>query len=265
MIRLVCIDVDGTLVGSAGVVAAESWAAAERVRARGIRLAICSGRPAFGAARAYAERLDATGWHIFQNGSSVVHLPGGETRSRALPAASVAMLIARARATLRVLELYTDSSYAVESLLPRARQHAALLGVPFVPRPLDTLEGTVVRGQWVIPHHDAAAVLAEPHGDLTLATSLSPLMPDTTFLNATAPGVDKGDALRRVAAEHGIALHEVMMVGDSENDLSAMRVAGMAVAMGNAEPEVAAEARHRVGHVDRGGLVEALELAMAMS
>ena len=264
MIRLVCIDVDGTLVGSAGAVAAESWAAADQARARGIRLAICSGRPAFGVARGYAERLDADGWHIFQNGSSVVHLPGGETRSRALPAEAIAMLIARARETGRVLELYTDTSYVVESTLPRARQHAALLGLPFAPRALELLDGTIVRGQWVVPHAEVAAVVAEPHGDLTLAGSLSPLMPDTTFVNATARGVDKGDALRRVAAEYDLPLQEVMMVGDSENDLSAMRVAGVSVAMGNAEPEVAAVAHHRVAHVDRGGLAEALALAIAM-
>src|SRR6476469_5880132 len=105
MIRLVCIDVDGTLVGSSGTVAPESWAAAERARELGIRLAICSGRPGFGRALDYARRLDAEGWHIFQNGSSVLSLVQGEARSRALPHDTVAMLIARARGTGRVLEL----------------------------------------------------------------------------------------------------------------------------------------------------------------
>lgn len=264
MIRLVCIDVDGTLLGAAGVVAPESWAAAERARAHGIRLAVCSGRPAFGVARGYAERLDPEGWHIFQNGSSVVRVADGETRSRALPAGALALLVARARVTGRVLELYTDTDYAVESTLPRAARHAALLGIPFAPRPFDLLRGTIVRAQWVVPHDEVEPVLAEDHGGLTVAASLSPVMPDTTFLNATAPGVDKGDALRRVAAEYGLATDAVMMVGDSENDLAAMRAAGVAVAMGNAEPMVAAVAHHRVGHVDRGGLAEALELAISL-
>lgn len=262
MIRLVCIDVDGTLVGSSGVVAPESWAAAERARAAGVRLAICSGRPAFGLARGYAERLDGTGWHIFQNGSSVVHLSGGEARSRPLPAATVTMLIARARATGRVLELYGDTDYVVESILPRAARHAALLGVPYRPRPLESFTECIVRAQWVVPHDEAPAVLAEPHDGLTLAASLSPVMPDTTFINATPVGVDKGDALRRVAAEYGIPLSAVMMVGDSDNDISALRVAGHPVAMGNAEPSVKVVAETVVGDVDRGGLVEALELAV---
>jgi len=41
-------------------------------------------------------------------------------------------------------------------------------------------------------------------------------------------------------------------------------VVGFPVAMGNAAAEVRAVARHYVGHVDRGGLVEALEYAATL-
>jgi Cof subfamily protein (haloacid dehalogenase superfamily) len=264
MIRLVCIDVDGTLIGKSGEPAPESWSAAGRARAKGIRLAICSGRPGFGRAREYAARLDSTGWHIFQNGSSVVHLPDGETRSRPLPEEAVLMLIGRSRETGRILELYSDLDYFVESTAPRAKQHAHLLGVPWAPVDLDRRSGTIVRAQWIVAHDEVARVMAEPHEGLTLAPSLSPVMPDATFINCTPVGVDKGDALRRVAGEYGIPLGQVMMVGDSDNDLAALRVAGVAVAMGNAEPAVRHAASRVVGDVDRGGLVQALELAMSL-
>ena len=261
MTRLVCIDVDGTLVGSSGEVPPATWAATDHLRALGVRLAVCSGRPAFGVALEYARRLDASGWHIFQNGASVVRLPDGETRSRPLPAPAVAALIRRARTAGQVLELYTDTGYAVESTLPRAVQHAALLGVPFQRRPLDALHGTVVRAQWVVSHAEAEVIVAEPHDGVTIAVSTSPLMPDTAFVGVTAAGTDKGDALRRVASEYGFPLAAVMMVGDSDNDITAMRLAGRAIAMGNAEPGVIAVADTVVGHVDQGGLVEALALA----
>jgi hydroxymethylpyrimidine pyrophosphatase-like HAD family hydrolase len=55
-----------------------------------------------------------------------------------------------------------------------------------------------------------------------------------------------------------------MMVGDGENDVSAMAVVGHPVAMGNAEAGARRAARHHVGHVDAGGLAEALALAMTL-
>ena len=80
MLPLIFIDVDGTLVGTENRVLPEVWAAAARARAAGVKLVLCSGRPEFGRARAYAERLDAEGWHVFQNGSSVVNLASGASR-----------------------------------------------------------------------------------------------------------------------------------------------------------------------------------------
>jgi Cof subfamily protein (haloacid dehalogenase superfamily) len=264
MIRLICIDVDGTLVGRSGDVAPAIWSAAEKVRARGIRLAICSGRPSFGRARAIADRLDGDGWHIFQNGASIVHFASGETRSHPFTAAAVAGLIARSRETGRVLELYTDTDYAVEHDVERARRHAALLGVPFRPRDLLSLSGAIVRAQWLLARGESDALLAEPHDGLAISVSLSPVMPDSEFANVTPPGVDKGAALRRVAEVYGLPLEQVMMVGDGDNDLPALRIVGAPVAMGNAEPEVHEAARHIVGDVEHDGLVEAFELAMKL-
>jgi Cof subfamily protein (haloacid dehalogenase superfamily) len=264
MIPLVCIDVDGTLVGSSGEVPEEVWGAVERLRTHGVRLAICSGRPGFGTARRYAGRIDPDGWHVFQNGASVVHLPGGNTRSRPLAPDAVRALVERSRVTGRPLELYGDATHAVEMDVPRTRRHAALLGIPFVRRDLFTFEAPVVRAQWLLPHDEVDAVLAEPHDGLSLSHSLSPVMPDTSFLNVTPLGVDKGEAVRAVAHEYGVPLDRVMMVGDGANDVPAMQLVGVPVAMGNAERAAREAARHHVADVDAGGLVEALTLALTL-
>jgi Cof subfamily protein (haloacid dehalogenase superfamily) len=264
MIQLICIDVDGTLVGSSGEVADAAWTALGRTRARGIRLAICSGRPAFGKARGYAKRLDADGWHVFQNGASVVQLPAGNTRSHPLARDAVRALVERSRLTGRPLELYGDAEHGVEMDVPRARDHAKLLGIPFVRRDLLAFGAPVVRAQWLLAHDEVDAVLAEPHDGLTLSHSLSPVMPDTSFLNVTPAGVDKGEAVRAVAREYGVSLDRVMMVGDGANDVPVMRIVGAAVAMGNAERAASEAARFHVGDVDRGGLVEALDLALTL-
>ena len=262
MIRLVCIDVDGTLVGSSGTVRPAVWSAARRASHAGLRLAVCSGRPAFGDARDYAARLDPGGWHVFQNGASVLHLDSARSVSGALPTAAVERLVAAARRTGRVLELYTDAEYAVEGDAPLARAHAALLGVPFAPRPFDSLAGRVVRAQWVVARGEEGALLAGRHPDVEVAASTSPVMPDAVFVNVTPAGVTKASAVAVVAATYAIPLAEVMFVGDGENDLAAMRTVGVPVAMANAAPAVRAAARHAVALVDADGLAEALALAI---
>ncbi|MBV8743165.1 MAG: Cof-type HAD-IIB family hydrolase [Sinobacteraceae bacterium] len=261
-IALVGIDVDGTLVGSSGEIPEHVWEAAARARRAGVHLALCSGRPAFGIARDYAQRLETGGWHIFQNGASVVHLATGETRSARLPQEQVQMLIQRARASDEVLELYGDSSYVAESTHSWAFEHAKLLGVPFEPRSFETLQEPVVRAQWLLSVQRAAEFKALPHPGLELAQSSSPLMPQTQFVGLTRAGVSKGVALQSVARQYAIPLAAVMYVGDSGNDLSALQIVGWPIAMGNADAAVRAVARHTVGHVDEGGVAQALEMAV---
>lgn len=264
-IALVCVDIDGTLVGSRGRVHEAVWQAASAARDSGIRIAICSGRPALGLALRYAAQLDADGWHSFQNGGSIVHPESGASRSVSLPPAVVPALIARARHSGRVLELYSDTDYTVESTNRRAVEHAALLDVPFRPRALELHRGTVVRAQWVVAHEQVDTVLADPHFGLEVSAATSPAMPDTSFIGLTPAGVNKGVAVRAIAAEYGVPLDQVMFVGDGGNDLAAMQLVGCAVATRNAEPAVRAVAHHVVGDVDAGGAAEAFRMAAAMA
>jgi Cof subfamily protein (haloacid dehalogenase superfamily) len=262
LIRLIGIDVDGTLVGSSGVVHPAVWSAADKARQQGVRLVLCSGRPAFGVALEYARRLDAAGWHVFQNGASVVHLQSGQSRSVTVDPALVTNLIRRARETRDVLELYSDSAYVTESHADWARIHAEMLGVPFRPAPYESLNAPVVRAQWVLSESGAEEFMRAPPAEVEVAVSTSPLLPDARFVGLTHKGVSKGTAIRAIAAEYGIELQDVMYVGDADNDLTALRSAGHPVAMGNGSPAVRAAAKWTVASVDEGGLAQAIALAI---
>jgi Cof subfamily protein (haloacid dehalogenase superfamily) len=262
-IGLIGIDVDGTLVGTGGLIHPRVWEAVTRARECGIHLALCSGRPAFGLALEYARRLEPSGWHIFQNGASILNLATRHSRSVALPLHWVKALIEQARRTGEVLELYSDTGYVAESTAPWAREHAELLGLPYEPRPLDSLTQPVVRAQWLLSRERAAEFIAIPHPGLEVAQSTSPLMVDTQFVGLTHDGVTKGTAMTSIAAEYGVPLQNVMYAGDAGNDLSALRIVGCPVAMGNADPVVKAAAKHTVDIVDHGGLADAIEMAIA--
>ena len=192
----------------------------------------------------------------------MLDLASGNSRSIGLPVTALRKLIERARNTGNILELYNDNEYATESTSEWAREHADLLGVPFNARSFDSLTGEIVRGQWLVGHADAEKFLRDADRDLEVAVSSSPLMPDTAFVGMTRAGVSKGSAMRSIAAEYGIDLRDTMYVGDADNDLSALKVVGHPVAMGNASESVLEAASIVVGHVDDAGLAEALQLAI---
>jgi Cof subfamily protein (haloacid dehalogenase superfamily) len=259
---MIGIDVDGTLVGSSGEVSPRVWEAAERVRSAEIRMVLCSGRPAFGVALEYARRLDPTGWHVFQNGASVVNLGNQQSRSVSLPGQTVKQLIERARNSGDALELYSDRDYVTESDSDWAHEHAKLLGVPYRRRAFESLTGEIVRAQWLMSHTDAQAFESSAHDGLEIALSSSPLMADTTFVGITRAGISKGSAIAELAKEYGIEMRDVMYIGDSDNDLCALQKVGHPVAMQNGSPAVLKAAKDVVPHVDEGGVADAMELAL---
>jgi hydroxymethylpyrimidine pyrophosphatase-like HAD family hydrolase len=78
-----------------------------------------------------------------------------------------------------------------------------------------------------------------------------------------APTVTKDAALARWCGRLGVEAADVWAFGDMPNDLPMLRWAGRAIAVGNAHPDVLAEADAVVGGNDADGVAEALEQALA--
>lgn len=102
---------------------------------------------------------------------------------------------------------------------------------------------------------DMAAALAGrlgTHGDITYSTNngLIELMP---------PGVSKATGVAEVARPLGVAAEDVVAFGDMPNDLPMLVWAGHGVAMGNANPEVAAAADEVTAPNTDDGLARVLE------
>jgi Cof subfamily protein (haloacid dehalogenase superfamily) len=264
-VRIVFSDVDGTLIGKSGAIPQRVFDAAGKLRARGIPGALCSGRPALGTTLDDARKLGPDGFHVFQNGASVIQLPGMEATSRHFEQPAVERLIARARETQQFLELYSDTEYVFTGAERYAREHTHLLGIPFTQRPLSELTGPVVRAQWIVPHADAPALreeLQREFPELETTASTSPLMPESHFVMLTLRGVNKASAVAAVCARLGIPLEAAMFVGDGDNDVAPMQRVGWPVAMGIASDAARAAGKHHVGDVEDGAAAEAFELAL---
>ena len=81
---------------------------------------------------------------------------------------------------------------------------------------------------------------------------------ESSSLELTAIGVDKGVGLTKLCEALGIPVSASIAVGDADNDLSVLRAAGLAVAMGNALDSVKAISDVTVADCDHDGCAEAI-------
>ncbi|BDG59673.1 HAD family hydrolase [Caldinitratiruptor microaerophilus] len=116
------------------------------------------------------------------------------------------------------------------------RRYVNLEVVPDVSRFLDTWDEPVMNFfVW-----EPAESVVRHLGPLAKEVSVDPVSPRSVHI--MAPGVDKGTGVEVLAGLLGIGMDGVVVCGDQYNDLSMLRRAGLAVAVGNAPPEVQRQA-----------------------
>lgn len=79
------------------------------------------------------------------------------------------------------------------------------------------------------------------------------------WVDFMAKGVDKGNALKRLQEELGIAKEETMAFGDNNNDLGMMLAAGESYAVENAVEEIKSAAKHSCPSYEKKGVCEILK------
>jgi len=263
MIPLVVLDLDGTIIGSGGLVQECIWEAAERAREAGVKIAVCTGRPGFGVALRVAQRLGPDNPHVFQNGAYIGYPDGRTIKAVALKGDDLNHIIELSRQRGAILELYTPSCLYVERTTDLSEQHANMIGVTAIVSDLEEVAATepVVRAQWVLPKGASEAIAELAPAGVNVSHAGSPALPGISFISITGAGVSKASAVKQLAEQMRIPLANVMAVGDSHGDLPMLEVVGHPRVVANASPELL-ERFPSVGDVEECGVVEALEEAI---
>lgn len=81
---------------------------------------------------------------------------------------------------------------------------------------------------------------------------------DTFFVDINPRGEHKGNGVAALARHLSIPMENVMCIGDNENDLEMIELAGVGVAMGNAVEPVKKAAVYVTGDHDHAGVAEAI-------
>ena len=278
-IRLLALDVDGTICDSRHEVADGTCAAVARVASAGIHVVLATGRR-YRDTLPVAARLGVDTPLVTASGALVKDPRSHATLERAAFDADVLtgvlrLIVDRGHEPI----LYSDS-YAAgydfhcrrlpDPAAPRTgvdeylhRNRAVSDVRPDLDRapPAGVFAGFAM-GSHAAMHDLQAALHAAWPGRLALHTIRSPRYRD--WMCEIAPvGFTKWSGLLAVARRLGIPPEAICAVGDDVNDLPMIRAAGLGIAMGNATADVREAADRVVATHDEGGIEDVADLLLA--
>jgi Cof subfamily protein (haloacid dehalogenase superfamily) len=265
-IQLLVLDIDGTIAGVENDVREPVKQAVQAAQARGIQVAIATGRMYRSALR-FHRTLGSTLPLMSYQGALVKDPDTGMIhRHWAVPRQMAIALLDYFEqpewASLLSVHCYINDQLYIRELTLESKDYAERTGVePLVVGDLRqalTTEPTKVLAMSedtaAISHLLATMRQRFTPSELYLTTSVA------SFFEATHPLVNKGTAVQYLAEEHlGLKPENVMAIGDNFNDLEMIQYAGIGIAMGDAPEGVKAAANWVAPSVEQDGAAAAIE------
>lgn len=268
-LKLIAFDMDGTLLDSRKRISERTIQAARRAAEAGKILVFNSGRSLmemrdfFGILPEFRYSLCCSGAFIHEitTGRNIVCGSIGKD--------SLEILMQEILPMEETLPQFAtvDGSYVARTDLDRLEQfgmgayrrsfETVMTHVENIRTCFHTLEQPVLKLN--VYHTEPAA------RERTLARILERGLPvvcarsETTSVEISGAGVDKGTGLTRLCDMLGIDPSEAIAVGDGDNDLAVLQTAGLAVVMANGTPAALREADAVVADCDHDGCAEAIE------
>jgi Cof subfamily protein (haloacid dehalogenase superfamily) len=258
-ISLVLADVDGTLVTAEKVLTTRAVVAVNALQAVGIAFAITSGRPPRGMAmltEPLALRTPIAGF----NGGIFVK-PDMTIMAEHVLAPDVA------RHAMEIILhhgmdawVYSGKDWFIRDVnAPHvAREQWTVKFAPTVVKDFKGLAESAVKIVGVSDNHDLVARCEKDAQD-ALGPKASAARSQPYYLDVTHPDANKGTVVRTLSELLSIPPKEIATIGDMPNDVLMFREGGLSIAMGNASPQVQAQADLVTDSYSAEGFAKAME------
>ncbi|QPC85044.1 HAD family hydrolase [Phototrophicus methaneseepsis] len=259
-IKLIVVDIDGTLLNDEHVLSDRNREALRKAIDSGIKVVIATGKSRGGNESVLAAlNLDTPG--IYVQGLMICDPQGGVLHQQTLDPALARRVITFAEQRGFDVVAYSGNrlvtKMSVQQVDEIAKYHEP------VPEPI----GPLVNHLGLIPMNKLL-ILGDPRKLKALRWQLEKQLDgqvsftSTNVLNTLEVlplGASKGKALKVLIHDMGIAPEHVMVIGDGENDIEMLKLAGFGVAVGNANPKLQAIADEIVSTNNESGVAEAIE------
>ncbi|MBW4648426.1 MAG: Cof-type HAD-IIB family hydrolase [Kastovskya adunca ATA6-11-RM4] len=265
-IRLVVLDIDGTIAGRSNTVTEPVKQAVRKIQAKGIQVAIATGRMYCSALRFHQEVGSTLPLMAYQG--AWIQDPATDKLHQHYPvsqSSALQLLDHFENDGLRSLlsvHFYINDQLYVRELTPETKIYAKRAEIE--PIVVGDLRNTLTTEPTkVLALSDDTDLIDRLLGTLRKRYTPAELYLTksvATFFEATNPAVNKGVAVRYLAEEMlGLEANQVMAIGDNFNDLEMLDYAGLGIAMGDAPADVQSVAQWVAPSVEQDGAAVALE------
>jgi Cof subfamily protein (haloacid dehalogenase superfamily) len=261
-IKLIAIDVDGTLLNSKGELTARVEAALRAAQGQGVQVVLATGKTRVSTLSVMAQ-LNLTTPGIYLQGPVIYDGAGKILQQQTLTPA-----------VLRQVLTYVDGRgftpllYSGTRVLARAVNRSVAENFfaryhepdPEVVGALHNVIDTTPINKMVVVGEPARITALRYQLNLQIGGAgrvVQAGVPE--MLELLPPGASKGAALKFVLKELRLTPEQVLAIGDAENDMEMIQLAGVGVAMGQASQRVKDAADHVVSSNDSDGVAEAIE------
>ncbi len=258
-IKLVLADVDGTLVTKDKLLTARAIAAVGKLRARGIKFAITSGRPPRGM-QMLIEPLGIETPVAGFNGGMWVNPDLSEIEARTLPREVAEQSIALLQNAGLDAWVYSGQSWFVHDKdAPHVAREAWT--VKFEPTVKAHFDDALDQAVKIVGCSDDLALMEkiEKQVQELLGNTASAARSQPYYLDITHPEANKGFAIGFLAKRLGMQEHQIATLGDQPNDTLMFRKSGLSIAMANASEAVQKQATYVTTSSEEEGFARGVE------
>jgi Cof subfamily protein (haloacid dehalogenase superfamily) len=265
-IKLLCFDLDGTLINSKGEISTTTINEIHRVkREHGVTVVMATGRPLF-SADYIVDEIGAKGASMFYAGALITDV---ETRIPAfechLPRPEALAIVDFCREHKLPLELYSGEEYFVDEITDNIAIHRDHY-LKHEPQIID-LKKLASRERLlkaVIAHAPQPNVITSINDmgktstNWAITSATGAKHSDIVFTNFTNAYASRTQAFQALIEQHRVKPHQVMSFGDAPADETFLKLAGVGIAMGNAPESLKDVANLTTITADEDGVAFAL-------